>query len=81
MPWIEQIAVGRAKGLLKQLFDDALKRAGRIWNIVHIMSLNPEVLRDSMRLYGSVMLRPSPLSRVKRELLATVVSAELGCHY
>ena len=81
MPWIEQVSVDAATGLLKQLFDDAIKRAGRIWHIVHIMSLNPPVLRDSMRIYGAIMFGQSPLSRVHREMLATVVSAELGCHY
>ena len=30
MPWIDQVPVGEATGLLKKLFDDALKRAGRV---------------------------------------------------
>jgi len=58
-----------------------MQRAGRVWNIVRIMSPNPPVLDASMKLYGAVMQGPSPLSRVQRELLATVVSAELNCHY
>jgi len=81
MPWIHQTPVGEATGLLKTLFDQANKRAGRIWNIVHIMSINPPVLRDNVRLYMTVMMGESPLSRVQREMLATVVSAELNCHY
>ena len=81
MPWIQQIPVERATGLLKKHFDAAIARAGRVWHIVHIMSLNPQVLGDSMRLYGSVMKSRSPLSRVQRELLATVVSAERRCLY
>ncbi len=81
MPWIEQVPIGQATGLLKRLFDDALRRAGRVWHIVHVMSLNPEVLRDSIRFYMSVMMGPSPLTRSQRELLATVVAAELGCFY
>lgn len=63
------------------MFEAAVARAGRVWNIVRIMSLNPPVLDASMRFYGAVLFGPSPLSRVQRELLATVVSAELGCHY
>lgn len=81
MPWIEQVSIERATGLLKKQFDAAIRRAGRVWNIVHIMSLNPPVLDASMRLYGAVLMGPSPLSRVQRELLATVVSAELDCFY
>lgn len=81
MPWIRQVAVEAATGRLKKEFDAALARAGRVWNIVRIMSLNPRVLRASMDQYSAIMFGPSPLSRVQRELLATVVSAELECHY
>lgn len=81
MPWIHQIPVEKARGLLKAEFDKATRRAGRVWNIVHIMSLNPRVMKASMEQYIAIMFGPSPLSRLQRELLATVVSTELDCHY
>jgi len=81
MPWIKQIPVEEATGLLKREFEKAIRRAGRVWHIVHIMSLNPQTLDASMRMYGTVMKGPSPLSRVQREMLATVVSAERDCFY
>jgi alkylhydroperoxidase family enzyme len=81
VPWIEQVPIEEADGLLKQQFDEAIKRAGRVWNIVHVMSLNPAALRDNIRLYITLMMGESPLSRTQRELLATVTSAELECHY
>ncbi|MCK5439042.1 MAG: hypothetical protein KAI97_03825 [Gemmatimonadetes bacterium] len=81
MPWIQQVPIDEATGRLREHFDAAMRRAGRVWNIVHIMSLNPRVLESSMRLYIDVMKGRSPLTRAQRELLATVVSAELDCHY
>jgi len=81
MPWINQIPIDKATGLLKRQFDAAIKRAGRVWNIVHIMSQNPEIMRDSMRLYRTIMYGESPLTRVQREMLAVVVSKEIGCVY
>lgn len=81
MPWIEQIPVEDATGLLKQEFDKALRRAGRVWHIVHVMSVNPAALRDSIRFYATIMFGESPLTRVQRELLATVTSVELDCFY
>jgi alkylhydroperoxidase family enzyme len=81
MPWIEQVPVEGATGLLREQFDAALERAGRVWHIVHVMSVNPEAMRDSMAFYITIMKGDSPLSRVQREMLATVVSAELECHY
>src|SRR3989442_5908512 len=81
MPWIKQIPIVEATGPLKRELDAALRRAGRLWHIVHVMSLNPPVLKASIEQYLAIMYGPSPLSRGQRELLATVVSAELDCFY
>lgn len=81
MPWIKQISLEKASGLLKTEFNKALQRAGRVWHIVHIMSLNPRILRDSIRFYSTAMMGESPLSRVQREMLAVVVSFENHCFY
>jgi alkylhydroperoxidase family enzyme len=81
MPWIEQVPHEDADGLLREELDAAVERAGRIWNIVHVMSVNPEALRDSIGLYQTLLKGDSPLSVRQREMLATVVSAELDCHY
>jgi alkylhydroperoxidase family enzyme len=45
------------------------------------MSLSPETLHSSMKLYKAIMFGPSGLSRLERELLATVVSAANECFY
>jgi alkylhydroperoxidase family enzyme len=81
MAWIRTTSVSEATGIVKRQYDAALQRAGRVWNIVRIMSPNPSTLDASMKLYGAVMKGPSPLSLMQRELLATVVSVELNCHY
>jgi alkylhydroperoxidase family enzyme len=81
MPWIQQIPLEEATGVLKEEFDAAIQRAGRVWNIVHIMSLNPLAMRGSMSLYGALLHAESPLTRHQREMLATVVSSELRCPY
>lgn len=81
MPWIKVFTLEEATGFLKEQYDAAIKRAGRIWNIVSIMSQNPPVLNASMEMYGALMHGPSPLSRGQREMLATVVSAQNHCLY
>ena len=81
MSWIQRVPVEEATGLLKRQFDDAMERAGRIWNIVRVQSVNPLALDAGMRFYAAVMKGASPLSRMQREMLATVVSVELDCHY
>ena len=81
MPHIRQIEVDEASGLLAKEYDAAIARAGKVFNIVKAMCLNPVVLNRSMGLYKAIMFGPSKLSRVERELLATVVSTANDCHY
>ena len=81
MPHLDLIDPDDATGLLKEEYDAAVERAGKVFNIVRSMSLNPTVLSRSMELYKTIMFGPSPLSRQERELLATVVSAENECYY
>ncbi len=81
MAWIREIPREEATGLLRRELDAAVKRSGRVWNIVQAMSLNAPVLKAAMAHYAAIMFGPSPLSRFQRELLATVVSAELDCFY
>ena len=71
-----------ATGLLKRLYDAAIGRAGKVYNILRIQSLRPDVLSASTRLYVEVMhSNKSGLSRVQREMIATAVSRSNDCHY
>ena len=81
MPYIKQITIDQASGLLKRELEKAIARAGRVWNIVQIMSLNPRVMKASMDMYGATMFAESPLSRQQREMLAVVVSKVNHCDY
>ena len=81
MPWIHQFSDDDAPADARRELEAAKRRAGRVWNIVRIMTPNPAVLRASMALYQAIMHGGSPLSRRQRELLAVVVSRENGCVY
>ena len=81
MPHVHVTPAEEATGVTKQEYEAALARAGRIWNIVSIQSQLPEVMRDSLRLYRSIMFGPSPLSRAQREMIAVVTSNANECHY
>jgi uncharacterized peroxidase-related enzyme len=70
-----------ADGLLREEYDAAIARAGKVFNIVKSMSLRPGVLRQAMAMYRAIMFGPSGLSRAERELLAVVVSAANECRY
>ena len=82
MAWIRTVPAAQATGLLRRLYDQALVRAGRIFNVVSVQSIRPHTLAASMRLYQEVMHSPrSPLTRAQREMIATTVSWANDCHY
>ena len=81
MAWIRTVSPKDAMRQLKKIYDEAIRRAGRVFNILRMQSLNPLVLDASIELYKAVMFGPSPLSRMQRETLATVTSWANGCFY
>jgi uncharacterized peroxidase-related enzyme len=81
MPYLRLIEEDEATGELKEEYDAAVRRAGKVFQIVKAMSLRPGVLKRSLGLYQAIMFGPSELSRAERELLAVVVSRANDCHY
>jgi len=81
MAWIEMIPPERAEGKLKEEFHRAVRRAGKVFNILRIQSLNPDTLHASVEMYLATMYGRSGLTRVEREMLATVVSWANDCFY
>ena len=82
MAWIRTTSPEEAEGLLARIYAGALKRAGKVFNVIRIQSPRPRVLQASTRLYVEVMHSPrSPLSRAQREMIATAVSRANDCHY
>jgi len=82
MAWIQTVDEAEAAGIVKEEYDAAIARAGRLYNIVKLFSVRPKSMRAFVELYKVVMHDPdSPLSRAQREMIATVVSKVNQCHY
>ena len=82
MAWIQTVDETDATGIVKEEYDAALARAGELYNIVRLFSVRPKSMRAFVALYKVVMHdENSPLSRMQREMIATVVSKVNGCHY
>ena len=82
MAWIQTVDAADATGIVKEEYDAALARAGQLYNIVKLFSARPKSMRAFVELYKVVMHDPdSPLSRMQREMIATVVSKVNECHY
>ena len=81
MAYIKTIGIDVAEGIVKQEYEKGIRRSGRVYNIIKIMSRSPESLKDAMKMYLTIMYGPSDLSRAQREMLATVISRANHCHY
>jgi alkylhydroperoxidase family enzyme len=82
MPWIDPVPLEHARGRLRRIYDAALARAGKIFNVVAIQSQQPRVLESSMGLYLRIMKADDePLTRAQREMLAVTVSRINACAY
>jgi alkylhydroperoxidase family enzyme len=82
MAWITTHGDDTDDPQVRGLFADARKRAGRVYGIVRLMSVQPTILRASMGLYAATTTDPrSPLPRWFRELIAVTVSRRNDCFY
>ena len=50
-------------------------------NIIQIHGVHSRVLKLHYDLYVELMHRPSPLTRIQREMMGTLASALNGCEY
>lgn len=82
MAWIRTVDADEATGIVKAEYEAALGRAGHIYNIVKLLSVRPKSMRPFLELYRVIMFDPdSPLTRMQREMIATVVSKVNACDY
>lgn len=79
--WIKIIGENEARGPLKKIYDAAVQRAGKVFQILRVQSQNAPVLNTSLELYKEIMFGKSPLSRRLREMIAVGVSRANECHY
>lgn len=81
MTYIKQIDEDEARGTLKRIYDDARVRAGKVANIIKVMSLDAPSNQRSIQFYVSLMKSKNSLTAACREMLAAVVSNANGCFY
>jgi len=82
MPWIQTVDETEATGIVKAEYEAAIARAGELYNIVRLFSARPKSMRAFVELYKVVMHdEDCPLTRMQREMIATVVSKVNECHY
>lgn len=66
---------------LKVIWDKCVEKLGFVPNVLSTYSLKPRRLRNFMAMYNDIMLAPSGLSKLEREMVAVVVSSANRCYY
>jgi len=78
---IKTIEPEEATGRLLEIYNDIVKKRGKLADVHKIQSLRPESIVAHMDLYLEIMFSKSELSRAEREMMAVVVSVANGCEY
>jgi uncharacterized peroxidase-related enzyme len=81
MAFIDIINPESAEGELKSIYEDLVKKRGKLARIHTIQSQHPQSITAHMDLYMELMFGKSPLRRAQREMIAVVVSAANQCEY
>jgi len=81
MAFIQVIPPDVAEGRLKEIYDDLIRKRGKLAEVHKIQSLHPESIIKHMDLYMEIMFGKSPLRRYQREMIAVVVSTANQCEY
>ena len=66
---------------LKAIWAKCVEKLGFVPNVFSTYSLKPQRLRNFMAMYNDIMLAPSGLSKLEREMVAVVVSSANRCYY
>jgi uncharacterized peroxidase-related enzyme len=66
---------------LRELFALCREKLGIVPNVLRAYSLRPQKLRNFIAMYNELMLAPSGLSKLEREMVAVVVSSANRCYY
>ncbi len=66
---------------LRAVYGKCVEKLGFVPNVLQAYSLRPQKLRNFMAMYNELMLAPSGLSKLEREMVAVVVSSANRCYY
>ena len=81
MAYIRTIGDDEATGELAALYEQMRRETGSIANINRVMSLNPGVLKGALQLRAGFRPGSPNIDGRRREMIATVASANLQCTY
>jgi len=80
MAWIADVPEAAAEGRLAECYERVRRALGRVLPFYRAFSPRPRLLSAHLDFYGAVGA-PGALSKVRKEIIATAVSADNGCRH
>jgi alkylhydroperoxidase family enzyme len=80
MAWIAEVPEDAAEGRLAECYARIRRALGRVLPFYRAYSPSPRLLSAHLAFYGAVGA-PGALSKLRKEIVATAVSAENGCRH
>jgi len=80
MSWIAEVHEERAEGRLAECYARIRRALGRVIPFYRVYTSSPRLLAAHLDFYAAVSA-PGALSKLRKELVATAVSAANGCHH
>lgn len=79
--WVQIVTENEAEGQLRAVYAELLgeRQQGNVPDFLRLHSLVPSAIVPLAKLHRAIAYGPGELSRVQRELIATVVSVINGC--
>lgn len=81
MTWVRTVGEHEAQGYIRTLYEQLRKHRGFVPNVIKSTTIRPELTQAYVRMAATLMFGPSELTRVQREMLATVTSVASRCRY
>lgn len=81
MSWIKTVPEDEAQGTVAEMYEEARSKFGYVTNLFKLLSLQPSVMQNSIKMYRHVTQVPSGINTKQRLLIGTVVSRMNGCQY
>lgn len=66
---------------IRDVYARCVEKLGMVPNVLVAYGVNQAKLRNFMSMYNELMLAPSGLSKLEREMIAVVVSSHNRCYY
>jgi uncharacterized peroxidase-related enzyme len=79
--WIATARADDLPDVVDQLIRPTAERIGFVPNVTRLLGVSPSHYVNWWRYFEDLMTGPSNLTRIQREMMAVVISAESGCPY